>query len=62
MILYIGKYSPTNQYCLEVIRKINEGKAIDMTYIYFSKAFDNVLHGSLVQKVRAHGVQGVLAY
>eukprot|EP00061_Rhincodon_typus_P007060 g28349.t1 len=38
---------------------IDDGRAIDMTYMDFSKAFDKVPHGRLVKKVRAHGIRDV---
>ena len=40
---------------------IDEGRAVDVVYMDFSKAFDKVLHGRLVQKVKSHGIRGELA-
>ena len=40
-----------------VMKKINEGRAVDVVY----KAFDKVTHGRLVQKLRSHGIRGGLA-
>ena len=45
----------------EVTKMIDEGKAVDVVYMDFSKAFDKVLHGRLVQKVKSHGIRGQLA-
>ena len=42
-------------------RHIDEGSAVDVIYMEFSKAFDKVPHGRLIQKVRRHGIQGSLA-
>eukprot|EP00061_Rhincodon_typus_P002486 g17699.t1 len=40
----------------EVTKMIAEGKAVDVVYMDFSKAFDKVPHGRLVQKVKSHGI------
>ena len=40
---------------------IDESRAVDVVYMDFSKAFDKVPHGRLVQKVRSHGIRGELA-
>ncbi|MBB6707133.1 reverse transcriptase family protein [Proteus mirabilis] len=45
----------------EVTKRIDEGRAVDVIYMDFSKAFDKVPHGRLVSKVRSHGIQGELA-
>jgi len=45
----------------EVTKMIDEGKAMDVVYMDFSKAFDKFPHGRLVQKVRLHGIRGELA-
>jgi len=37
---------------------IDEGKAVDAVYLDFSKAFDNVLHNILLEKLTAHGLDG----
>ena len=39
---------------------IDEGRAVDVVYMDFSKAFDKVPHGRLVQKVKSHGIKGEL--
>eukprot|EP00061_Rhincodon_typus_P014817 g42124.t1 len=40
---------------------IYEGKAVDVVCMDFSKSFDKVRHGRLVQKVKSHGI-GVIEY
>jgi len=45
----------------EVTKIIDEGRAVDVVYMDFSKAFDKVPHGRQVQKVRLHGIRGELA-
>ncbi|XP_021237137.1 uncharacterized protein LOC110390225, partial [Numida meleagris] len=37
---------------------VDEGKAIDVVYLDFSKAFDTVPHSILVEKPAAHGLDG----
>ena len=37
---------------------VDEGKAVDVVYLDFSKAFDTVLHSVLVEKLAAHGLDG----
>ena len=37
---------------------MNEGKAVDVVYLDFSKAFDTVPHNILVEKLAAHGLDG----
>ena len=39
----------------QVTKQVDEGKAVDVVYIDFSKAFDKVPHGKLVHKIRGHG-------
>eukprot|EP00061_Rhincodon_typus_P018976 g48383.t1 len=43
---------------MEVTKMINEGKAVDVVYMDFSKAFDKVPYGTLIQKVKSHGFGG----
>ena len=44
-----------------VTKHIDEGKAVDVVYMDFSKAFDKVPHARLLEKVRGHGIQGAAA-
>ena len=39
----------------------DKGRAVDVVYMDFSKAFDKVPHGRLVQKIKSHGIRGELA-
>ena len=43
----------------KVTRLADEGKAVDVAYLDFSKAFDTVPHNILVEKLAAHGFQAV---
>jgi len=37
---------------------VDEGKAVDVVYLGFSKALDTVPHSILLEKVAAHGLDG----
>ncbi|MDZ1603208.1 reverse transcriptase family protein, partial [Klebsiella pneumoniae] len=45
----------------EVTKQVDEGKPVDVVYMDFSKAFDKVPHGRLMEKVRRHGIVGNVA-
>ena len=41
----------------EVTKQVDEGKAVDVVYMDFSKAFDKVPRGRLMSKM-GHGIEG----
>jgi len=42
----------------QVTRLVDEGKAVDVVYLDFSKTFDTVPHRILLEKLAAHGLDG----
>eukprot|EP00061_Rhincodon_typus_P006289 g26780.t1 len=45
-----GNYRP------EVTKMLDEGRAVDVVYMDLRMAFDKVLHGRLIQKIKMHGI------
>jgi len=46
----------------QVTHLVDEGKAVDVTYLDFSKAFDTVPHSILLEKLAAHDLDGCTLY
>ncbi|KAK4832043.1 hypothetical protein QYF61_020558 [Mycteria americana] len=42
----------------KVTHLVDEGKAVDVIYLDFSKAFDTISHSILLEKLAAHGLDG----
>ena len=53
-----GKSCLTNLISLydQVTHLVDEEKAVDIVYLYFSKALDTVFHSILLEKLAAHGL------
>jgi len=44
--------------CDQVTRLVDEGKAVEVTYLDCSKAFDTISHSILLEKPAARGLDG----
>ncbi|PKU45195.1 rna-directed dna polymerase from mobile element jockey-like [Limosa lapponica baueri] len=53
-----GRFCLTNLTFLydKVTCLVDKGKAVDVVYLYFSKAFDTVSHNILLEELAAHGL------
>eukprot|EP00061_Rhincodon_typus_P014807 g42111.t1 len=36
---------------------VDEGRVVDVVYMYFGKAFDMIPHGRLMQKIKSYGIR-----
>ena len=48
------------EYLEKVTQAVDEGKAVDVVYLDFAKAFDLVPRQRLMAKLKAHGIDGEL--
>ncbi|KAK4825324.1 LOW QUALITY PROTEIN: hypothetical protein QYF61_026843 [Mycteria americana] len=53
-----GPWVPAFLFCDKVTRLADEGKAVDVVYLDFSKDFNTVSHSILLEKLAAHGLDG----
>ncbi|PKU48714.1 rna-directed dna polymerase from mobile element jockey-like [Limosa lapponica baueri] len=55
-----GRSCLTNliSFCDYVTHLVDEGKAVDVVYLDFSKAFDTASHSIVLEKMAAHGLDG----
>ena len=55
-----GRSCPTNliSFYDKVTCLVDEGKAVDVVYLDFSKAFDTIPHNMLMEKLAAHSLDG----
>jgi hypothetical protein len=45
-----------------VNRSVDDGEQVDVVYLDFQKAFDKVPHKRLINKLKAHGIEGVVLH
>ena len=49
------------EYLEKMTELVDQGHSVDIFYLDFAKAFDKVPHVRLMSKVRAHGIEGLVA-